>query len=407
MLFTAHAAAASADTAAQPLGPIPYAITALIGLVIALWVGRYLVRNLAQLTSQGAGQQAYYVLLVILGMTSAVFLFGALRSTASLTGNQFGWAVDLGGPAALFFLVVIAGFYLTKPTSEEFPLTVRLQGAEPPSELAKEAWIIVDLAKRERVQVPAIGEATINAVPTRFRNARVRISLESPRYRINSPEASYQIPADGIISLQVIPIVAAQAMGAANPANPVIHPDFKTIYEIAPELGSPLWPPTLVDDAYQAVYENADVIWIKPLLRIFVLPHNPDIELTRISESSWATDPALFDDDKARAIFHPPDGKFPPHGGIADRWKKDPKQWQWLGWREWHCRFANQIYYQHFEHGTVFGIFRLHPTQNEGQIIMIGNDDTWKPKHVTGNVPACGPVGPQFAPSSNQPNHSK
>jgi hypothetical protein len=410
MLFTVAAAAAGDDIGAQPLGPLAYAIIAFVGLVIALGVGYYLVKNLPRLTSHGAGQQAYYVLLVILAITAAGFLFGALRSAASLTGSQFGLAIDLGGPAALFFLVVIGGFYLTKQPSDEFPLTVRLRGSEPQTDIAREAWIVVDLAKRERCEVPALGEITINAVPTRFRNTEVYIALESPRYRIRPPKDQsasldigrpFLIPASGIIELDVIRITAAPVMGSPNRENPAIYPDFKTIYEMAPDLGSPLWPPTLVDDAYQAVYENAHVIWIKPLLRIFVLPLDSQKKLKRVSESHWATDPDLFDEKKARAIFNTPDSKLPPHGGIADRWRKDPEQWKWLGWIEWHCRFDRQIYYQHFQRGLVLGIFRLHPIADEGEIILIRDDDTWTTQNVQGKVPPCGKVGPQFRRRAN------
>jgi hypothetical protein len=89
----------------------------LAGLGAAIFVGYYLVNNLGTLTSYGYGQQAYYFLLVILGIAAAFFLFGALRSTASMKGTQFGMAIDLGGPAALFFFVIKARILITKTSA--------------------------------------------------------------------------------------------------------------------------------------------------------------------------------------------------------------------------------------------------------------------------------------------------
>jgi hypothetical protein len=333
----------------------------------------------------------------VLGIATAIFLFGVLRSTAAVTGNQFGYAIDLGGPIVAAVLVVVGGYHFTKPSAENFPLTVRLRGSQPAGDMAKDAWIIVDLeGRRDRVQMSMLGEATVKSVPVKLRNTEVPISFESATFRIKSPKDAYLIPANDVIYLEVIPIVQAPAIGEAHADNPAIHPDFTTAYEVAPALGSPRWPPTLADDAYQAVYERAHVIWIKPLLRIFVLPLDSEKKLIRLKETSFATDPDLFDDERARQVFHTPAGKYPPHGGIAERWRKEPERWQWLGWREWHCRFRKQIYYQHFEHGTVFGVFRLHPTQDEGQIIVMLDDETWSSKSVTGNVPACGEVAEQF-----------
>src|SRR5262245_57333767 len=115
MLFTVQAAAAAAggETAAQPLGPIAYVFITLFGLVIVLAVGYFILKRLPQIISQGVFQQVYFIVLVIVALIPAGYLFGALRSSASLTGNEFGLAIELGGPAALFFLVVIAGFRLT------------------------------------------------------------------------------------------------------------------------------------------------------------------------------------------------------------------------------------------------------------------------------------------------------
>jgi hypothetical protein len=198
-------------TTGQPLGAVSYALIGFTGLVAAAIVGVYLVNNLDILTSRGVGAQAYYVLLIVLGIAVAIFLFGVLRSTATLTGSQFGYAIDLGGPAVIAVLVVFGGFYLTKATSDEFALTLFLHGGQPASEIAKDAVIVVDLeGRRDRVSVSAAGELTIKGIPTRLRNAKVPISLESNSFRIKDLQKAYRIPANGVIYIEVVPISEAE-----------------------------------------------------------------------------------------------------------------------------------------------------------------------------------------------------
>jgi hypothetical protein len=77
-------------------------------------------------------------------------------------------------------------------------------------------------------------------------------------------------------------------------------------------------------------------------------------------------------------------------------WKGDPEHWKWLGWLEWQCRFLDKIYYQQFENGIVLGTFRAHPTQDEGQVIAILDDDTWRTRSVSKQVPKCEQILEQF-----------
>lgn len=179
----------------------------------------------------------------------------------------------------------------------------------------------------------------------------------------------------------------------ASVASANIDPDpqFKLIHETVPQLGKPRLPATLADDAYQAHYDNADVIWIKSMLAILVLPSDGSRQMTSQVDTDWTKDQRLFDDQWLRSQFPGiPEGKSPPHGGVAYYWLKDPDKWSWIGWRNWYCRYFNQIRYQQFENGVVFGIFHLSPTQSEGQILVVLNDGKWFPRHAgAGTAPNC------------------
>lgn len=182
---------------------------------------------------------------------------------------------------------------------------------------------------------------------------------------------------------------------SAQAYNPV-YPLFIPIHRAAPRLGSALSSAELSDDTYQAVYEHAHIIWVKPLLTIFVLPRNPERKVVRQQDSHWTTDQDLFNDDKLKVMFGAPKDKLPPHGGVAYHWRSDPDSWKWIGWREWYCRFFNEIYYQEFENGIVFGIFHISPTRDEGQIFVIFNDGSWFSRMALAKAPKCRAIGEPF-----------
>src|SRR5258707_1389788 len=141
---------------------------------------------------------------------------------------------------------------------------------------------------------------------------------------------------------------AVKVVRAPSPAGPKqsleVHPSLKPAYDSrASELGNPRAPAQLSDDAYQAEYDRANIVWIKPLLTIYVLPINNRERDVIQQQDVWTRNPDLFDDGKLKRMFKPPQGKDPPHGGIAYLWQKDPEHWKWLGWREWYCRFFDEI----------------------------------------------------------------
>jgi hypothetical protein len=77
--------------APQPLGAGVYAGIAFASLAATCLVGYGMYYAGTQLASQPVIRSLYYVLLWILGITSALFLFGVLRSAASVSGQDFSW----------------------------------------------------------------------------------------------------------------------------------------------------------------------------------------------------------------------------------------------------------------------------------------------------------------------------
>jgi hypothetical protein len=43
---------------------------------------------------------------------------------------------------------------------------------------------------------------------------------------------------------------------------------------------------------------------------------------------------------------------------MAFQWKNNPEKWFGIGCRQWQCPSTPRVYYQRFESGVLFGVFR-------------------------------------------------
>jgi hypothetical protein len=192
----------------QPLGSLAYAVVAFLSLGVTLIVayGLYLANQNA--VSSPVLRSFYYVLLWVLGITSALFLFGVLRSTATLSGKQWGAAVDLGGPVVIGVLVV-AGGYKFSQLPETFTLTVRLDGPYPVEQMASGAKLWIDLnGRREHDDFASNGQVVILEVPSAFLTDSVPITFESNGFRSSDGHNSMQlkVPENHVASITVVRI---------------------------------------------------------------------------------------------------------------------------------------------------------------------------------------------------------
>lgn len=174
------------------------ALLALASLGVALAVGWWIATQADLLGIRF--DHAYYVLLVILGLAAAAFLFGVLRSSATLTGSHLGVGFEVGGAAALFLLVVWGGAYFTSPP-ESFSSMVRLRYAGPPADRAAfdealpSARLIVRFGSNTRTpEISRLGEAEIRDVPGRFRAGTITVELVSDRIELVAHDVSTPIP---------------------------------------------------------------------------------------------------------------------------------------------------------------------------------------------------------------------
>jgi hypothetical protein len=189
----------------QPLGPIGYAVIAGGCILISLLIGWYIVFESDLLIKNGIFGPAYYVLLAVLGLSVAGFLFGVMRSYATFSGQRFGGVLELGGPAVAAFLTIVGGLWVM-PTQSQFDMTVRFQGDDGLKGVPTSGFVIVDIeGRRDREPIDAYGQAIIKSVPFRLQNKKFSIfSLEAPGFKLKDNKLTYPVEPGGVISIPVV-----------------------------------------------------------------------------------------------------------------------------------------------------------------------------------------------------------
>jgi len=126
----------------QPLSRMAYAGITLVGLLFALGFTFFYVYQVPKLVEGGGQGRVFYLLLVPWALSSAVFLFGAIRSYLT---RRLGSFLELGGPVVLFCLVLVGGFKLFAMELEKaHPTFVQKATLVPPPVKGKTVQIRVD-----------------------------------------------------------------------------------------------------------------------------------------------------------------------------------------------------------------------------------------------------------------------
>lgn len=159
--------------AAQPLSARVYAFITLMGLLIALVFTLFYVYEVPRLVQSGTQNQLFYLLLIPWGLSCAAFLFGAMRTYATLTYKQIGGAVELGGPIVVFALIIFGGFRLVPPSPQTFDIAVRAQSADSP--LITGGEITLDLPGLPHATIGPDGEANFKGLSGQIQIQSIRV----------------------------------------------------------------------------------------------------------------------------------------------------------------------------------------------------------------------------------------
>jgi len=160
-----------------------YAAIALVGLLLALGFTFLYIYHLPKLVEGGAQGLIFYPLLIPWALSSAAFLFGAMRSYANFTHRHLGGFLELGGPVALFCLVLLGGLKLVPRAPETFDLAVRAHSVDTP--LVTSGQITLELPGLPHANIVPDGEANFKGLPTKFQRQGDQGITQSGRVRGN------------------------------------------------------------------------------------------------------------------------------------------------------------------------------------------------------------------------------
>lgn len=159
------------------------AVAAICGIGL-LWV---MLANAPMLVRLGLTGNVWYVLLLLLGLSAAIVLFGLFKSYARYSGTALKGTLQLGGPAVLMLVIVVLGHSLVPPPRQRFDLTVFLHGAAGRQAvvLRNEGRLSLDLGADRRMEaVGDKGEVRFVGIPTDLRDERVGVSLQAAKYEL-------------------------------------------------------------------------------------------------------------------------------------------------------------------------------------------------------------------------------
>jgi len=151
----------------QPLPALTYVVISSVTLIIGIG---FLYLAIAQ----GFFQQAYFLILILWALGTAAFLFGAMRSVASLTHKDVdNRVVRLGGPAAVFFILLAVGGRMAP--GETFTLKIRPL-TEDDQRIETKGTIELDLGGELRPgYLTERGDINFENIPSQFRGKKVKV----------------------------------------------------------------------------------------------------------------------------------------------------------------------------------------------------------------------------------------
>lgn len=198
------------ETAATGKDATKFALT-LLGMAVLLLFGMVLL--LPRLVPFDVLNQFYYLVLVGWGLAGAAILTGVLRGAAHVSGQHIGWNVQLGGGAAIAFLIVAGGHFFV-PRNDPFDLTVRPR--VPDSSSIVSGSIFAEFGnKTERADIHD-GEADFKGIARTFWGKKVRMYAHISGY---SSKPQFLAVTGNVIDFPLQGPSARVIRGRLNPAS--------------------------------------------------------------------------------------------------------------------------------------------------------------------------------------------
>ncbi|HYJ03550.1 MAG TPA: hypothetical protein VEX43_00320 [Chthoniobacterales bacterium] len=121
-------------------------------------------------------------------LTAAVVLFGVLKSTGKVHGEQSGVAYEFGGPAALFVLLVVTGitYELKTRPADDFSVPIYFITDDQTSEPIH-GKLVLSLDEPKTSSIEA-GYSSPQRIPGKWKNVEVRFSVQIEGFTTDDPK---------------------------------------------------------------------------------------------------------------------------------------------------------------------------------------------------------------------------
>ena len=144
-----------------------------------------------RLEDLGITGNIYYIVLVPLGLSSAAFLAGAMKSYASYKspGTTPYGTLNLSGPIVIFVLVVGGGFIMPNLTKKsQFDVKLRIVSKDKSTNEFNEGFIIVYVGKALNRYYVHEGEIVVPNIPEALNNKNITIDPKIDNYELAGPK---------------------------------------------------------------------------------------------------------------------------------------------------------------------------------------------------------------------------
>lgn len=180
-----------------------WVITSAVAFLFCLLVAILLVIESGKLQQYGLTGALYYLALVAAGLSAAGFLFGALHAYATYKGEGSLGKLELGGPAVIFVLVLVLGFYFGAP-AQSLHVVIRPEANGRP---LRTGTLLVDTGThRESKVIDGNGEVQVNEISSSFSKVDIAPDIDGYEADFENP---ITIPPDRVIHLKMKAITYA------------------------------------------------------------------------------------------------------------------------------------------------------------------------------------------------------
>jgi|GEM_PF-5277372 len=248
----------------RTVGAWGYAALAGLGLIVSTGLLVYLVRSSKDLVADGTLDRIYYFTVVVLGLSCAAFLFGAMRSYAEFRGKVLSGTLVVTGPAVIAGLVTIGGFVLA-PNARPYDITVRVWDEQGNPITSGRLTLYIGRSPQSAA-IDADGDADFKEIAGEFKTRKSRITAAIEGYRLKEPSKEYPLNQE-VIEVTVVKFEPPRTKISALPE------------------GQTDWPDSTIDAIYalgrKLTYEQSSMLhseYQKGETELFRLLAEPDTE---------------------------------------------------------------------------------------------------------------------------------